>query len=82
MLAFVMMVDTAQRITQWCWSGIGSHRRTAAATNLSDQSSQSAEHVVVNYTTEEPEHPPRANDHEGCNADKWCQARHPGNCTT
>ena len=64
-----MRVDTAQRITQWCWSGVGNHRRTAAATNLADQSSQSAEHVVVNYTTEEPEHMPRANDHEGrqCN---------------
>ena len=67
-----MGVDTAQRITQWCWSGVGNHRRTAAATNLSDQSSQSAEHVVVNYTTKEPEHLPRANDHEGRNAEKWC----------
>ena len=37
-----------------------------------DQSSQSAEHVVVNYTTEEPEHLPRANDHEGRNAEWWC----------
>ena len=59
----------SQRITQWCWSGIGNHRRTAAATNLSDHPSQSAEHVVVNYTTEEPEHLPRANDHEGRNVE-------------
>ena len=69
MKAFVMMVDTAQRITQWCWSGIGNHRRTAAATNLSDQSSQPAEHVVVNNTTKEPEPLSRANDHEGRNAE-------------
>ena len=33
----VVRVDTVQRITQWCWSGIGNHRRTAAATNLSGQ---------------------------------------------
>ena len=65
-------VDTAQRITQWCRSGVGNHRRTAAVTNLSDQSSQSAEHVVVNYTTEEPEHLPRASDQEGRNAEQWC----------
>ena len=69
MLAFVMSVDTAQRITQWCRSGVGNHRRTAAATNLSDQSSKSAEHVVVNYTTKEPEHLLRANDHEVRNAE-------------
>ena len=43
-----MRVDTAQRITQWCWSGIGNHRRTAAATNLSDKA-QIAERVVVKY---------------------------------
>ena len=42
------------------------------ATNFSDQSSQLAEHVVVNYTTKVPEHPPRANDHEGRNAEQWC----------
>ena len=65
-----MRVDTAQRITQWCWSGIGNHRRTAAATNLSGQSSQSAEHVVVNCTTEDPEHVVLLE----------VQARHPGNC--
>ena len=47
------------------WSGIGNQRQTAEATNLSDQSSQSAEHVVVNYTTKEPEHLLRANVHEG-----------------
>ena len=69
MWASVMRVDTAQRITQWCWSVVGNHRQTAAATNLSDQSSQSAEHVVVNYTTEEPEHLQGANDHEGHNAE-------------
>ena len=68
-VSFVMRVDTAHTMTQWCWSGIGSHRPTAAATNLSDQSSPSAEHVVVNYTPEEPEHLPRANDHEGRNAE-------------
>ena len=69
MSAVTARVDAAQRLTQWCWSGIENHRRTAAARNLSDQSSQSAEHVVVNYTNEEPEHLPRANDHEGRNAE-------------
>ena len=29
-----MRVHTAQRIKQWCRSGVGNHRRTAAATNL------------------------------------------------
>ena len=33
--------------------------------NLSDQTSQSAEHVVVNYLPVDPEHLPRTNDHEG-----------------
>ena len=59
-------------VLEWCRSGVGDHRRTAAATNVSDQSSQSAERVFVGCTTEEPEHQPRANDHEGRNAEKWC----------
>ena len=33
------------------------------------QTTQSAEHVVVNYTTKKPEHLPRANDHEGRSAE-------------
>ena len=54
-------VDAAQSIN------VGDHRRTAAATNLPDQTEESqtshtADHVVVNY--EGPEHVPRTNDHE------------------
>ena len=52
------------QVSEWCWK-----TPTAAATNLSDQSSQPAEHVVANCTTEEPDHLPRANDHEGRNAE-------------
>ena len=63
-----MRVDTAQRITQWCWKP----PTDRSGNDLSDQSSQSAEHVVVNYMTKEPEHLPRANDHDGRNAEKWC----------
>ena len=55
-------------VLEWCRSGVGDHRRTAAATNVSDQSSQSAEHVVVKCTAEGREHQPGANDHEGRNA--------------
>ena len=77
-----MRVDTAQIIIvgllllcdaltvctvglEWCWKP----PTDRSGNDLSDQSSQSAEHVVVNYTTEEPEHQPRANDHEGRNAE-------------
>ena len=45
MKAFVMKVDTAQSITH----GIGDHRRAAGTENLSDQTSQTAEQIVVNY---------------------------------
>ena len=59
------------------------HQRTAAATILpqtreTNHSSQAAQHVVVNYTTKEPKHPPRTNDHEGRNAEKWCWRRKRG----
>ena len=47
-------------------------QRIFQKTTETNQSSSSAEHVVVNYTTKEPEHLPRANDHEGRNADLWC----------
>ena len=46
-------------------------QRTFQRTRKTNQSSSSAEHVVVNYTTKEPEHQPRANDHERRNAEKW-----------
>ena len=50
---------------EWCWKP----PTDRSGNDLSDQSSQSAEHVVVNYTSEEPEHLPRATDHEGRNAE-------------
>ena len=61
-----MRVDRAQRITQWCWKP----QTDRSGNDFSDQSSQSAEHVV-NDTTEETEHQPRANDHEWRN-ELWC----------
>ena len=69
-----MRVDTAQRITVVL---------DRSGNGLSDQSSQSAEHVAVICTTEEPEHLPQANDHERRKADfvvLEVQARHPGRC--
>ena len=44
-------------------SGVGDHRRTAAATNPTDQTegsqtSQTADHAVLNNCTKEPEHLP------------------------
>ena len=45
MKAFFMRLDTAQS----SHSGVGDHRRAAGTENLSDQTSQTAEHVVVNY---------------------------------
>ena len=52
-------------VLERCWKP-----PTARSGNdFSDQTSQSAEHVVVNYMTKEPEHLPRANDHEGRNAE-------------
>ena len=45
MKAFDMRVDTAQSIIQWYWR----HRRAAGTENLTDQTSQTAEHVVVHY---------------------------------
>ena len=47
-------------------------QRIFQKTRKTNQSSSSAEHVVVNDTTDEPEHPPRANDHEGRTAEQWC----------
>ena len=52
-------------VLEWCWKP----PTDRSGNDLSDQSSQSAEHVVVNYMTKEPEHLPRANDHEGRNAE-------------
>ena len=50
-------------VLEWCWKP----PTDRSGNDLSDQSSQSGEHDVVNYTTKEPEHLPRANDHEGRN---------------
>ena len=52
-------------VLEWCWKPLTDR----SGNDLSDQSLQSAEHAVVSYTTEEPEHLPRANDHEGRNAE-------------
>ena len=51
-----------------------SERRRKPPTDRSgnNQSRSSAEHVVANCTTKEPEHLPRASDHEGRNAELWC----------
>ena len=35
------------------------------------QTSQTADHVVVNYSEEEPEHLPRTNDHEVTQVELW-----------
>ena len=56
-------------------SGVEEHRRTAAATNLQktrmrSQTSQTADHVVLNYCDEESEHLPRNSDHEAMQAEK------------
>ena len=49
MKAFVMRMHTAQGVTQWCWSGVGNHRRTAAAPNLpKDQKDKSV--LIVSRT--------------------------------
>ena len=60
-----MKVDTVQSITQ-C---IGEHRRAAEATTLADQTSETAEHVVVNYLPVDRGHLPRTISHEGRNAE-------------
>ena len=58
-------------VSEWCWkpptdrSGNESSKRP----ERTNQSPSSAEHVVVNYTTKDPEHLPRANDHEERNAE-------------
>ena len=52
-------------VLEWCWKT----PTDRSGNDLSDQSSQSTEHVVVNYMTKEPEHLPRANDHEGFSAE-------------
>ena len=36
-----------------------------------NQSSHTADHVVVNFSDEEPEHLPRTNDHEGAQVELW-----------
>ena len=62
MKALVLRVDTAQSITQWYWRPLAEQQ---VQRNLSDQTSQPPEHVVVNYRPVDPEHLPRTNDHEG-----------------
>ena len=52
-------------VLEWCWKP----PTDRSGNDLSDQTSQAAEHVVVNCTTKEPEHQPRAKDHEGRNAE-------------
>ena len=44
--------------------GVGDHRRAAGTENLSDQTSHTAEHVVVNYFPVDRGHRPRTINHE------------------
>ena len=72
MKAFVMRVDTAQTITQWCWgSPTNRSGNKSLKTRKRSQTSQTADHVVVKYSDEEPEHLPRTNDHEAVQAEWW-----------
>ena len=45
-------------------SGIGDHRRATGTQNFSDQTSQTAEHVVVDYFRADRVHLPRTINHE------------------
>ena len=68
MKAFVMKVDTAQRLSH---SGVGEHQRAEGTDELSqDQTSETAEHVVVNYLPVDRGHLPRTINHEGRNAEQ------------
>ena len=70
MKAFVMRVDTAQRSTQWCWrSPTNRDGNESLKTRKRSQTSQAADHVVVKYSDEKPEHSPRTNDHEVAQAE-------------
>ena len=60
MKAFVVRVDIAQSITP-C---VGEHRRAAGTKNLSDHTTQTTEHVVVNYLPVDRGHLPRTINHE------------------
>ena len=66
MKAFVMRLDTAQSIAQWCW-----RPPVQRGSRRVSQTRKEAEHVVVNYSAEVPEHLPRINDHEVAQAEQW-----------
>ena len=72
-------------VSEWCWKPPTdrSGNESSKKTRKTNQSSSSAEHVVVNYTTNEPEHLPRASDHEGRTAEQWywgCRRGIQGRC--
>ena len=72
MKAFVMRADTAQSITQWYWRTLTKSRgNESLKTRKRSQISQTADHVVVKYSDEEPEHLPRTNDQEVAQAEQW-----------
>ena len=65
MKAFAMRVDTAQSTTQWSWRTLTNRSgNESLKTRKRSQTSQTADHIVVKYSDEEPEHFPRTNDHE------------------
>ena len=54
MKAFVMRVDTAQSITQWYWRPPTNRSgKESLLTRKRSQTSQAADHVVVNHSDEE-----------------------------
>ena len=58
-------VDIAQSTTQWCWRPPTTRRgNESPRPDGVKPDSQTADHVVVNYGVEGPEHLPRTNDHE------------------
>ena len=65
-----MKVDTVKSIIQWHWrTPTSSRSNESLKTRKRSQTSQTADHVVVNYSDEEPEHLPRTNDHEVAHAE-------------
>ena len=84
-----MRVDTAQRTTQWCRSGVGNHRRTAAATSLPKDQKDKTVLLIVSITRccELHDQGARAPTASQRSRSAQCrvvvlevQARHPGRC--